>query len=950
MRARVLSWFYLLPPALLALGALGSFLAWHITESTSQRAARDAFEADIGRIVANIERQSARHDQVLRALASVIATQDTLSNDTTRALIRDIAGPDALRGVRTIGYIAFDDTRASLVSAVGFAAISTAVNPRANEAPAADTLRLATAPGLVRFVRERGPERAFLLRLDGAERTEEVAPNAVIGLGVSRSKSGVHPRSTELRGFVFLATQPAQVIEGALAGSARVAKIAVRASDGVRAQMPLFADRGADDPNPSRARATRTVRLAERDATLAASAAANAYPQYSPNKFLIALPFALGLLIAAATAIFLAILQWRVRAAELRTPSVEARDLLFAQLEAMVGATAEALVAVDSLGLVVAANPAAENLFRLTPYQMRTKKLIELLPDSSIERLQSAMENGQSSNDGAVRRARLHGVAMRRGARVPVELNLGVVAAKSDMMVCLIRDVSEHQRVEEEMRLYKRAIASSSNAIVISDVTMADHPILYINPAFERMTGYDLADSFGRNSRFMQGPDTDKSAVAKMRAAIERGLDAQVTLKNYTKEGEAFWNHITLAPVRDRNSKVTHYIGIQTDVTETKLVEAALEERRQQLDAIFNLSPDGFVAFNRDRRATYVNAAFLRITGLDQEHLQNTTLDLLDAQLTEIQDPAHPYRTLATVLADHADADLPELKTEGSSTIPPDIIHLRNPAPRTIQRSIRRASGGSGGSTEFVLYLRDITRESELDRMKSEFLSSAAHELRTPMVSIFGFAELLMKRKFPEERQKEMLETIHRQSKHLTNMVNELLDLARIEARAGKDFQLEELPLAPIIEQTLAGILMPNDARKVEIELAAVLPVVRIDAGKMQRALTNIIANAYKYSPAGGRIRVWTEERRARDRNFIGIRVSDEGIGMTPEQLSHACERFYRADTSGNIPGTGLGLSLVKEIMELLGGSIEMESEFGRGSVATLWLPVAAHEARAKVA
>ena len=203
---------------------------------------------------------------------------------------------------------------------------------------------------------------------------------------------------------------------------------------------------------------------------------------------MIALPFALGLLIAAATAIFLAILQWRVRAAELRTPSVEARDLLFAQLEAMVGATAEALVAVDSLGLVVAANPAAENLFRLTPYQMRTKKLIELLPDSSIERLQSAMENGQSSNDGAVRRARLHGVAMRRGARVPVELNLGVVAAKSDMMVCLIRDVSEHQRVEEEMRLYKRAIASSSNAIVISDVTMADHPILYRLQAHEPRT------------------------------------------------------------------------------------------------------------------------------------------------------------------------------------------------------------------------------------------------------------------------------------------------------------------------------------------------------------------------------------------------------------------------------------------------------------------------------
>ncbi|MEO7404476.1 MAG: PAS domain S-box protein, partial [Burkholderiales bacterium] len=559
MRARVLSWLYLLPPALLALGALGSYLAWEIAQGTSQRAARAAFEADVGQIVASIERQSARQEQMLRALASVVATQDTLSNDTTRSLIRDIAGADTLKGVRTIGYIALDGEQARLVLAVGVATeVGTAVNLRATEASPAESLRLAATPRLARFVRERGAERAFLLRLDGAERTEETAPTSVIGLGVSRSKPGVGPRSNDLRGFVFLTTQPARIIEGALAGSGRVAKIAVRASDGVRAQMPLFADRGADDPNPMRMRATRTVRLAERDATLAASAAPNAYPQYSPNGLLIALPFTLGFLVASTAMIFMVLLQWKVRAAELRTPSFEERDLLLARLEAMIGATAEALLAVDSAGLVVAANPAAENLFRLSPEQIRTKKLIDLLPDSSIERLQSAMDNGQSSNDGAVRRARLHGVAMRRGARVPVELNLGLVAAKSDMIVCLIRDVSEHQRVEEEMRLYKRAIASSSNAIVISDVTMADHPILYINPAFERMTGYDLADSFGRNSRFMQGPDTDKTAVAKMRAAIERGLDAQVTLKNYTKEGEAFWNHITLAPVRDRNSKVTH--------------------------------------------------------------------------------------------------------------------------------------------------------------------------------------------------------------------------------------------------------------------------------------------------------------------------------------------------------------------------------------------------------
>ena len=107
---------------------------------------------------------------------------------------------------------------------------------------------------------------------------------------------------------------------------------------------------------------------------------------------------------------------------------------------------------------------------------------------------------------------------------------------------------------------------------------------------------------------------------------------------------------------------------------------------------------------------------------------------------------------------------------------------------------------------------------------------------------------------------------------------------------------------------------------------------------------------AYKYSPKGGRIRLWIEERRASDRDFVGVCVSDEGIGMTPEQLTRACERFYRADASGNIPGTGLGLSLVKEIMQLQGGALELSSEYGVGTTARLWLPVSSSSAQTRSA
>lgn len=115
---------------------------------------------------------------------------------------------------------------------------------------------------------------------------------------------------------------------------------------------------------------------------------------------------------------------------------------------------------------------------------------------------------------------------------------------------------------------------------------------------------------------------------------------------------------------------------------------------------------------------------------------------------------------------------------------------------------------------------------------------------------------------------------------------------------------------------------------------------VSIDADKYSQALTHVVGNAYKYSPNGGSI----ELDLVRDaKGNAGIRVSDHGLGMTPEQLARAFERFFRADTSGNIPGTGLGLSLVKEIMEIHGGRVEITSEFGRGTQVTLWPPVAAH-------
>jgi signal transduction histidine kinase len=264
-------------------------------------------------------------------------------------------------------------------------------------------------------------------------------------------------------------------------------------------------------------------------------------------------------------------------------------------------------------------------------------------------------------------------------------------------------------------------------------------------------------------------------------------------------------------------------------------------------------------------------------------------------------------------------------------------LHLVRPQSRVVQGESRRSQASLG---ETIFYFRDVTHEDAVDRMKSEFLAAAAHELRTPMVSIFGFTELLLKRKFSPERQADMLETIHRQSGLLVKMINELLDLARIESRRGLDLKIEAHPLGELIINGVKGLMRKDTDRQV---LVGDLPnaQVMIDPEKMQLAMNNLLSNAFKYSPQGGEVSVSARLESLDDQEFAVIEVKDQGMGMSPEQLARAFERFYRADASGNIPGTGLGLSLVREVATLHNGQIELDSTLGGGTTARLWIPLA---------
>ncbi len=352
-------------------------------------------------------------------------------------------------------------------------------------------------------------------------------------------------------------------------------------------------------------------------------------------------------------------------------------------------------------------------------------------------------------------------------------------------------------------------------------------------------------------------------------------------------------------------------------------------ENAAQLNAIFDLSPDGFISFDNRHCVKYVSPAFLRLTGLNAAEVIGLSEAAFSANLAALCLPFSQFRGIASLQSQvNMNSSEPSLR---------DLIELSSPRNRVLEVVLRLSLAENVSK---ILYFRDVTHETEIDRMKSEFLSIAAHELRTPMASIFGFSELLLAQEFDEQTRRDLISTIYRQAALMASIINELLDLARIEERRGKDFVFETLNLAEVVDQAISGY-KPEEGRDPIYKIASdSVAYVSADNKKLQQVITNLISNAYKYSPGGGEVSLYYRMEKLTGRSMVGIEVKDHGIGMTKEQQARVFERFYRADTSGKIPGTGLGMSIVKEIVDIHHGEIAIQSVPGQGTTVTVWLPV----------
>jgi two-component system phosphate regulon sensor histidine kinase PhoR len=337
---------------------------------------------------------------------------------------------------------------------------------------------------------------------------------------------------------------------------------------------------------------------------------------------------------------------------------------------------------------------------------------------------------------------------------------------------------------------------------------------------------------------------------------------------------------------------------------------------KEQLQAVLNGMVEGVLVVDSDQRIVLGNQHLRDFFGTAAELRGRTALEAIR------------HAELAGVLKAAADSDEPVSRA----------IEVAHPAHRTLRVHAVRLPpiGAAGGGTVAVLH--DVTELMQLEKMRRDFVANASHELRTPLAAIRGFAETLLGgAALSEADQRTYLEVIDRHARRLSTLVDDLLELSKIESRETK------LQRAPIDLAKLAETLLHDwRARLDESQLTAALhseraAVAWADAQACEQILSNLLDNAIKYTEPGGRIQI----RLGGDERLVRVEVADTGVGIPERDLSRIFERFYRVDParSRSQGGTGLGLAIVKHLVQSQGGEIQVESQLGRGSTFSFSLP-----------
>ncbi len=508
------------------------------------------------------------------------------------------------------------------------------------------------------------------------------------------------------------------------------------------------------------------------------------------------------------------------------------------------------------------------------------------------------------------------------------------IRSKTIRLIGTAQDITQKKETESEIERLSLVASKTNNAVIITD---EKGRTVWVNESVEKMTGYKAEEFLGKKpGELLQGPETDKAAIGRMSRHLGKRLPFSEIIKNYKKDGTAFWINMDIAPVF-KCKRLVNFIGIGMDVSElvrareTEKMKSEMEYQQKLFNAIANNFPDGILGvLDRHFHYVFVGGAEIKKLGLTRERfIGNKIFDHLSAKsnidaipfLKKALAGEHAYFD-AEMLGNFYAVNAVPLYSDGKKTASQVLVVLYNITGRKKAEAEIRAA---------------LIRQKELNEMKSKFVSIASHEFRTPLSGILSSAFLVSRygKLNDEEKVQKHIDRIVTSVHLLTDILNDFLSLGRIED--GKiennitEFSVPEFceNLADEMQQTVKNgqsLIYRHEGEK---------SIISLDKQHLRNVLINLLSNAVKYSPEGKKI--WLTSKTGN--GHIQFTIKDEGIGIPALDQPHLFQTFYRANNATHIQGTGMGLHIVKRFLDIMGGDIRLNSKINEGSVFTIRFP-----------
>jgi PAS domain S-box-containing protein len=621
--------------------------------------------------------------------------------------------------------------------------------------------------------------------------------------------------------------------------------------------------------------------------------------------------------------------------------ALEALQISEARGRAIVDSALDAIVTMDEAGFVTAWNPAAERIFGFTPERAIGRELAELIIPPAMRDLHRAgVKHRVEFGEGPVLNKRLEVPAIHEDGR---ELAIELIATRMPtpgkaQFTGFLRDITQlreaQKGVEEGHQRLKSLFDHNTDGIAS---LAPDGTFLDVNPALLSITGYTREDLVSHSLRDFLALD-DQQRVWDEFHSVTTGENQRTQFGFNHRLGYQILLQAVSAPMIVNGAVVGVYMLLR-DITES----ARVEERLRLLESVAVHANDAILITEAEPvdspgpRILYANEAFCRMSGYNLEEVLGQTPRILQGPNTA-REPRDKIRAAL----------------EKWQPVVVELINYHKDGTEFwVELSIVPVCNESGWYTHWVSLQRDITARKEneaaleraredaesANRAKSEFLSRMSHELRTPLNAILGFGQLLEHGELDEPDQ-ESVTHILKGGRHLLGLINEVLDIARIEA-GSLSLSPEPVSLAQACGETLDMVRPIAAKRRTRVDESAARDssiYVMADLGRFKQILINLLSNAVKYGREGGEVSLHIEARDGQAR--VGVR--DNGPGIAPEQMERLWTPFDRlgAEDSG-VEGTGIGLTLSRTLAEAMGGTLSVESEVGHGSTFWLALPLA---------